>query len=81
MHRWQVIQNLAPGDEIVELNVSGMARAKDPSLPTTWQMRAITYQRKGHQPQTLLTSLCDAEAYPAEEIAQLSRTLGDRARL
>jgi hypothetical protein len=70
-NRWQVIQNLAPGDEIVELNVSVMARAKDPSLPTTWQMRAITYQRKGHQPQTLLTSLCDAEAYPAEEIAQL----------
>lgn len=70
-NRWRVVQNLGPGDDIVELNVSGVARAKDPSLPKTWQVRAITYQRKGYQPQTLLTSLMDAEAYPAAEIVEL----------
>jgi hypothetical protein len=70
-NRWRVIQSLGPGDDIVELNVSSVARGKDPSLPKTWRVRAITYQRKGYQPQTLLTSLLDAQAYPAEEIVQL----------
>lgn len=70
-NRWRVIQILGPGDDIVELNVSSVARAKDPSLPKTWQVRAIRYQRKGYQPQTLLTSLLDAEAYPAEEMVRL----------
>ena len=70
-NRWRVIQSLGPGDDLVELNVSGVARAKDSTLPKTWQMRAITYQRKGYQPQTLLTSLLDAEAYPPEEMVRL----------
>src|ERR1700721_2049132 len=59
------------GDELVELEVSGEARRKDPSLPRTWIMRAIRYQRRGFQPQTLLTSLVDPELYPAEELVAL----------
>lgn len=66
-----MIQNLGRGDDIVEFNVSGVAPGKDPSLPKSWQARAISYQRKGYQPQTLLTSLLDVEAYPAEEMVQL----------
>src|SRR5262249_31853064 len=45
--RWRTLQRLGPRDAIVEMDVSKEARRKDPSLPETWVMRAITYQRKG----------------------------------
>jgi hypothetical protein len=69
--RWRVLRRLGPRDALVEMNVSSEARRKDPSLPKVWTARAITYQRKGFRPQTLLTSLVDAEAFPADEIATL----------
>jgi hypothetical protein len=69
--KWRVIRQLGPGDMLVEMDVSREARAKDPTLPRTWQARAITYQRKGFRPRTLLTSMLDPERYPAEEIAAL----------
>jgi len=69
--RWRVIERLGPGDDIVEMNVSSFARAKDPTLPKTWLTRAITYQRKGFQPQKVLTSMTDPEQYPADEVAAL----------
>lgn len=69
--QWRVIERLASGDEIVEMDVSAYARAKDPSLPKTWRMRAIKYQRRGFRPQTLLTSLVDAKIYPRDEIVAL----------
>jgi len=53
------------------MDVSPAARRKDPSLPRTWRARLITYRMKGFRPQTLLTSLLDAEAYPAPELAAL----------
>ena len=34
-------------------------------------MRAIKYRRPGFRPRTLLTSLVDAEAFPAEELREL----------
>jgi hypothetical protein len=33
--------------------------------------RAVAYRRRGFKPQTLLTSLHDAEKYPAKELAAL----------
>jgi len=69
--KWRVVRRLGKGDELVEMDVSREARRKDPSLPRTWTMRAIRYHRKGFRPQTLLTSLVDAERYPAEEIVAL----------
>jgi hypothetical protein len=65
------VKRYAPGDELVELNVSSEARRQDGSLPTTWQMRAIRYRRRGFKPQTLLTSLLDPKKYPAAEIVAL----------
>lgn len=65
------IVRFAAGDELVELNVSSVARRKDPSMPATWRMRAIRYQRRGFAPQLLLTSLLDPERYPAAEIVAL----------
>lgn len=65
------LERFATGDELIELNVSSEARRKDPSMPATWRMRAIRYQRRGFAPQTLLTSLLDPKRYPAAEIVAL----------
>jgi hypothetical protein len=69
--KYTVLKCLGPSDQLVELNVSGEARKADPSLPTTWTVRAIEYRRPGFQPQILLTSLVDHRAYPAKEIVAL----------
>lgn len=65
------IRRLGPGDDLVEIKVSTEARRKDHSLPTHFDVRAIRYQRKGFQPQTLLTSLVDPIRYPADELRVL----------
>lgn len=65
------LERFAAGDELIELNVSSEARKKDPSMPATWRMRAIRYQRRGFTPQLLLTSLLDPERYPAAEVVAL----------
>jgi hypothetical protein len=65
------IKRFASGDELVQVEVSRQARAVDPSLPKTWEMRAIKYRRRGFKPQTLLTSLVDPKRYPAAEIVAL----------
>ena len=69
--RWQLIKRFGPNDLLVEMKVSASARKENPSLPTTWTVRLITYQRPGYRPQTLLTSLQDPIGYPANEIADL----------
>jgi Insertion element 4 transposase N-terminal/Transposase DDE domain len=69
--RWQVLRHLGEGDDLVELQVSSDSLSADPSLPKSYVARAVRYQRKGFQPQTLLTSLIDAEAFPADDVAAL----------
>jgi hypothetical protein len=66
--KWTVLESMAPGDDLVELQISAEARSMDPSLPKTYVARAIKYQRKGFQPQTLLTSLTDGKRYPAKDV-------------
>lgn len=65
------MKRLGANDELVELDVSPQARAKDPTLPTKWVVRIITYQRKGFQPQRVITSLLDPDLYPAAEVVAL----------
>src|SRR5205085_6265130 len=71
--KWRTVEKLGPGDEIVEIDVHRNIRSqhRDLALPATWRVRAIRYQRKGFQPQTLLTSLLDANLYPRDEIVAL----------
>jgi transposase IS4-like protein/DDE family transposase len=69
--KFRVVKKFARGDDLIEVKVSAHARRQDPSLPATWQMRAIRYRRKGFAPQLLLTSLRDPNEYPAIEIAEL----------
>ena len=69
--KWKVIKSIGKNDDLVELTISAQARKYDPSLPKTYIARAIKYQVKGFRAQTILTSLLDAETYPAEEIVAL----------
>jgi len=69
--KWRVIDQLGTGDYRVEMTVSSQARKKDATLPRVWEARAIQYQRRGFQPQWLLTSMLDAHAYPAGELIEL----------
>lgn len=69
--RGRLVERLGQGDELIEMKVSSQAREKDPTLPKTWVVRAVAYQRKGFRPQMLLTSLLDAKKYPAKEIIAL----------
>ncbi|HVV85748.1 MAG TPA: IS4 family transposase [Kofleriaceae bacterium] len=66
--KYKVLQRLGIGDDLVEITVSDKARRQDPTLPPTFRARAIRYQRKGHAPQVLLTSLLDPKQYPADEL-------------
>jgi hypothetical protein len=68
LHR---LQRLGRGDALVELRVSPQARHAEPTLPPRWRLRAIHYQRPGHAPQVLLTSLLDPARYPAAELVAL----------
>lgn len=69
--KWNVVRVLGDGDVLVELSLSKAQRKKRPELPETILVRAINYQRKGFQPQTLLTSLLDPDTYPADEVRKL----------
>jgi hypothetical protein len=69
--RYRVVQAFGPGDALVEMQVSWDARRRDPTLPATWQARRLGYQRRGHPPQVLLTSLRDPDQYPAAEVIAL----------
>ena len=69
--QFRQIRRLGPGDDLVEMEVSREARAKNPSLPTHFDVRAVRYQRKGFRPQLLLTSLVDEKRYPADELRAL----------
>lgn len=63
--RWAVVGNLGPNDDLVELEID------EPGFPSTWQLRAIHYKRRGFPRSTLLTSLMDPKQYPAKEIVAL----------
>lgn len=65
------VRHLGDGDDLVRLPVSAAARRAHPEWPSDILVRAIRYQRKGFQPQLLLTSLLDEERYPADEIRAL----------
>jgi hypothetical protein len=69
--RLRVLERFAPGDELVEIELSKQTRRVNPGLPATWIARAIRYRRKGFRPSTLLTSLTDPTAYPRNEVVEL----------
>lgn len=69
--RLRVVKQLGKHDALVEITLSDQTRRIYPDLPPVWTTRAITYQRKGFRPSTLLTSLIDAQQYPARELVAI----------
>jgi hypothetical protein len=68
---WTVLEILGPNEVIAEVPFRRPARRSDPTLPCSMQIRVICYQLPGFKPQWLLTSMLDAERYPAAEIIEL----------
>lgn len=63
--KWAIVEQLGKDDYLVEWDVH------ETGLPSTWTLRAIHYKKKGFPRATLLTSLLDAEQYPAKELIEL----------
>ena len=66
--RHEVVHEFAPGDYLVRLPVSPRAQKLHPELPPYWQARLIKC-KVGGQVREYLTSLCDAQRFPARDIA------------
>lgn len=69
--KWRVIKRLGRGDALVEITLPARVQKEHPDWPPKFLARAVRYRRKGFRTRTLLTSLLDAEVYPASEIADL----------
>jgi hypothetical protein len=65
-----VVDTYGPGDVCLRMRVSPQARKKNPNLPPTWDVRAITREIDGKS-RTLFTSLADPERWPADEVFAL----------
>lgn len=63
--KWAIRERLGKDDYLVEWDVH------EAGLPSTWTLRAIHYKKPGFPRATLLTSLLDAEKYPADELVAL----------
>ena len=66
----EVMGTHGPGDVCLRMKVSPQARKKDPSLPLTWDVRAITREIDGKS-RTLFTSLADPKRWAADEVFAL----------
>lgn len=70
--RCEVLEELAPGDEIVRMHLHRGVLRKRPDLPSTWILRRTTYRPlQGSESITLLSTLQLAEEIDAAEIAAL----------
>jgi hypothetical protein len=67
----RLVETFGAGDALMEMKVPVASRQRHPSLPATWVVRVIEYQRKGFKPHRLVTSLLDHKRYPANELIEL----------
>lgn len=67
--KYEVIEELGAGDWLVRLTVSRDALKQRPDLPNHWHARLIEYSIDG-KTRRYLTSLIDAERYPAHQVAE-----------
>ena len=60
-NKFQVLEQLGPGDALVEVTIGWQPRRKRPDLPKTWILRQIEHHPKGaEEPVRLLTTFTDA---------------------
>ncbi len=63
------IERYSEHDRLLRMKVSPQARKRNPELPKTWTVRAVSYEVKGRL-KTVFTSL-PAEQYSAAQVAEL----------
>ncbi len=68
----RVVEQIAPGDAIVEVVLPGALRRRRPELPETWLLREITYRpAQGNETIRLFTTLLLAEEIARHELIDL----------
>lgn len=66
------LRRLGEGDGLYQIRGSqSYWKRKDPSVPSTMQVRIVTVQWPGFRPVRLVTSLLDADAFPRAELIDL----------
>jgi len=65
------LQAFGPQDGLYSIAASNQHWKDHPAVPRQLTVRIVTVHRKGFRPRRLVTNLLDAQAFPAEEIAQL----------
>lgn len=70
--RHELVEQLGPGDALIRMPVSPQARKARPDLPSHWQARLIQVS-VGGRIRRFVTSLHDAQAHPARQLAELYR--------
>ena len=69
--RYDVVEEYAENDFLIDMPVSPQARKKKPSLPEKWRARFIAYQEPKGEIKGFITSLTDPKAYPLESILDI----------
>ena len=69
--RYTVLKSLGEHDDLIEMPVSSQARQQHPHLPATWQARMIRFANPKGEITGFLTSLTDAERYPAQDLLRI----------
>lgn len=69
--KWHVVGRRTRDDQLVELTPSRGTRDAHPTLAPTLRARAVHVRRRGFRPYVVLTSMLDADQYPAAEVAAL----------
>jgi hypothetical protein len=65
------VKTLGRNDSLVEIAIPRRKQREDPTLPETLIVRMIQYRLKGFRPSKLITSMLDAERFPAGDIVEL----------
>jgi len=65
------VRSFSRTDSLVEITVSATRRREDPTLPKTLVVRLIQYRIKGFRASRLLTSMLDAQRFPASDLVAL----------
>lgn len=71
--RGEVIATYGQGDHLLRMKVSPQARKRQPELPKTWEVRAITRPMPDGGERTVFTSLYEPACWPADEVFALYR--------
>ena len=69
--RYEIITRYSENDLLIEMPISPQARAKNPTLPATWQARMICYQKPKGEIKGFITSLIDPKQYTMTDLLSI----------